>query len=195
MGELKNEIGHRYGTLVVRARVQGRWSCICDCGVVVLVEGNVLRDTKRNCGPNHKKSFYVSVEPKTFPMRKCEHGVYIPPGDLIANYCSLCHPERVGGDTPVLPRSSGDPLRVKIANRERCPDCGGPRLFSQQVCPVCGCIFEAVEERREQAVANNRTPGTCPDCGSTVHYENAKSGYWDCADCGTIYRASRKRSS
>jgi hypothetical protein len=27
------------------------------------------------------------------PMRKCDHGVYIAKGDVIARYCSACYPD------------------------------------------------------------------------------------------------------
>lgn len=57
MSKTINEIGNRYGRLVVQQRAknnsQGRaqWECLCDCGNIVYVQGVLLRNgTTKSCG-------------------------------------------------------------------------------------------------------------------------------------------------
>ena len=39
--------------------------------------------------------------------------------------------------------------------------------------------------------ANRRQAGSCPECGSTVHYETDKKSVWQCADCDTKFKAPK----
>ena len=125
-------------------------------------------------------------------LNKCVHGVYQPEGDQIAFYCSICNPNPVTGPAPILPKSSGDPLALDSTdNPEFCPGCGNMRLYSTESCNVCGFSW-GKGAGREQGMANAKQPGTCPTCGSSVHYE-FKPGVWDCADCGECYPQPRRK--
>jgi ribosomal protein L37AE/L43A len=138
-------------------------------------------------GPNSKDKFLG--EPK---LAKCEHGSYIPAGEIKAVYCPLCNPDGVPeGPVPVLPRSSGDPLRVTRPDELALCQCSGMKLSSLPECPVCGLPFES-SKGREQLSANVSPSGACPTCGSTVHYVSKKKRVWECADCGTEYPAPKQ---
>lgn len=57
MSVVKNEIGHRYGRLVVVERVdtptkkRAYWKCLCDCGNSIIAEGHNLRlNNTKSCG-------------------------------------------------------------------------------------------------------------------------------------------------
>lgn len=99
-----------------------------------------------------------NVVPAGGLMRRCEHGVYIPAGELTAPYCSYCTP---GGPTNqrdvVLPRSSADPLNAAdrvYANKHvpgSCPHCGST-IYSrvnekggdaQRLCSECDTPYRA----------------------------------------------------
>jgi hypothetical protein len=125
------------------------------------------------------------------PPARCQHGVYIVPGDSKAQYCTLCNPEGNTGPVPILPKSSSDPLKHESESIEFCPGCGNVRLSSSDCCNVCGYTYEEIGIGRYQSTANSKQPGICPECGSAVHYE-FKPGVWECADCGKMY-PSRKR--
>lgn len=62
MSWLKDEIGNRYGMLVVIGRVpnkttKARWLCQCDCGNKTEADGDALRIShKTSCGCNHFRS-------------------------------------------------------------------------------------------------------------------------------------------
>ena len=129
-------------------------------------------------------------------MRKCSHSVYWPAGDALAFNCQMCNPDGTGtGATPVMPRSSADPLRYNAQSKELefCPDCGNMRTFAFPACRNCNYIFKAEGTSREQVLANARIPGVCPDCGSAVHYATKKLNTWECADCGTKYPAAKRK--
>lgn len=100
------------------------------------------------------KPLTPNVVPAGGTMSRCEHGVYIPAGEVIAPYCQLCSP---GGPSNqrdvVLPRSSGDPLNVN-AQGQRANKRNGV------ACPQCGStIYMRVDEGGSDA---NRI---CADCG------------------------------
>lgn len=72
-----------------------------------------------------------NVVPAGGLMRRCEHGVYIPAGEVTAIYCSFCSPGGPANQRDVvLPRSCGDSLNVTdrvYANKHvsgSCPQCG-----------------------------------------------------------------------
>lgn len=89
---------------------------------------------------------------------RCEHGVYIPAGQVTAPYCTYCSPDGPKNPRPVvLPRSSADPLNVNDrvrANKHMpgaCPQCGGTIYVranekggdAQRVCADCGHTYRA----------------------------------------------------
>jgi len=127
-------------------------------------------------------------------MAKCEHGSYIPEGHTVAVYCRFCNPAGVAdGPTPILPKSSGDALNIKRTDsRGSCASCGCIRVYSMTKCPnpKCGADYPTDKATREQLVANAKQEGSCPECGSTVHYES-KDG-WECCDCGKTYPAPKR---
>lgn len=127
-------------------------------------------------------------------MRKCAHGVYWPDADPVALSCQLCNPGGTGdGPVPILPRSSADPLNaVKTEKIETC-ECGNVRTYFSDICRFCHKPFpKDLERGRVQGTANAHAAGTCPECGSTIHYETKKKNEWECADCGELYPASKK---
>ena len=100
------------------------------------------------------------------PIRKCEHGVYIPEGEDRAPYCQLCTPGGPANTKPVvLPRSSADPLstagRVQ-ANRHgnACPECGSTIYMridengsdSRRECGECGHRFKVRLSTHQRAL-------------------------------------------
>jgi DNA-directed RNA polymerase subunit M/transcription elongation factor TFIIS len=126
-------------------------------------------------------------------MAKCSHGVY---GDGWG--CQQCHPPGSADfdqPTPVLPRSSADPLNAdKTGKMETCPKCGNLRTYFSNECRVCHAPFPITDERgRAQGTANMHQAGVCPACGSAVHYETKKATFWECADCGEEYPASKRK--
>lgn len=131
-------------------------------------------------------------------IARCKHGVYLPPNDQesgLAWGCQLCypagHPETEGAEAPVLPRSSGDTLCRRDDARETC-SCGNLRTYFTANCRHCGAAFPEDSLRgREQGTANRRQAGSCPECGSTVHYETDKKSVWQCADCDTKFKAPK----
>lgn len=95
-----------------------------------------------------------NVVPAEGTMRRCEHGVYIPAGELKAPYCSSCTP---GGPTNqrdvVLPRSSDDPLSTSGRVNANTHGDGS--------CPQCGStIYMRVNEKGGDARRE------CADCGT-----------------------------
>ena len=126
---------------------------------------------------------------------KCSHDVYWPSGDEINLGCQLCNPDGLGaGATPVLPRSSSDTLGRDDA-RETCV-CGNLRTYFTNNCRHCGAAFPETDLRGQSDVtANRRQSGACTECGSTIHYETKKKSVWECADCGTQFRAPKKRAA
>lgn len=125
---------------------------------------------------------------------KCDHGVYWPEADPIAYGCQFCNPAGNGdGPAPVLPRSSADPLKaVTREELDKCAGCGGMRTYADIQCRVCNTPFPQADGARAQLSANQKQPGTCPVCSSTVHYET-KTGEWECSDCGEVYSAPKAR--
>jgi hypothetical protein len=127
-------------------------------------------------------------------IRKCQHGVYNPDLDTeLAWGCGLCYPAgHEEAPAPVLPRSSGIPLKTDNGGiLATCGNCGDLILYSTPGCEVC--IPLKTREGREQLNANQRQPGQCPNCGSTVHYTTAKTSEWLCADCEQVFPAPRKK--
>lgn len=99
-----------------------------------------------------------NVVPASGTISRCQHGVYIPAGEVRAPYCSYCSP---GGpanqrEEVVLPRSSGDPLNTSsrvAANKH-----------ADGSCPQCGSVvYVRVNEKGSDA---NRI---CADC--ETHYK------------------------
>jgi ribosomal protein L37AE/L43A len=127
-------------------------------------------------------------------VRRCTHGVYWPKGDDKAYGCQACNPlPTEKGRQPILPKYSNDPLNAtKTEELEKCK-CGNIRTFSSTTCRVCGEPFEGDATERQQGAANSKTPGTCPDCGSTVHYVGPGKKEWTCADCGAVFPAPKIR--
>ena len=130
---------------------------------------------------------------------KCQHGVYIPEGEAVALYCAICNPDGVpDGPIPILPRSAADLFNMnKTEGREYCPRCECLRTYSQDAshpvdtCRVCGFKYPP-KASRNQSEANAHPTGSCPECGSLVHYEVNKKT-WECADCGKKYPAVRRQ--
>lgn len=128
-------------------------------------------------------------------MRRCPHGIYLPDGDEKAWGCQSCYPQgHLDTPVPVLPRSSGDPLNSnRTESLPKC-ECGAIALSTRTRCGVCGLPYPyGLSDARTQGTANERAPGTCPDCGSNIHYETKKPSEWECADCGTKYPAPKGR--
>lgn len=126
-------------------------------------------------------------------MAKCPHGLY---GDGWG--CQLCHPPGWNDDdapSPVLPRSSADPLNAdKSSKIDTCPFCGMVRTYSLDKCPVCDATLPQVSERsRAQGTANAHQSGACSDCGSTIHYATGKASEWECSDCGATYKSTKRK--
>lgn len=127
---------------------------------------------------------------------KCVHGSYIPAGETIAIYCKLCWPDAVVGPTPILPRSSADPLSSnKTDDAEFCADCGCLRTYFSTACRGCGAAFPLSDSKgRVQGTANLHQAGSCPACSSTIHYVTDKKGRWECSECGTTYPAPKRQA-
>lgn len=127
-------------------------------------------------------------------MAKCNHGVYIPEGETISLYCSICNPNGIpDGPVPMLPRSAGDLSNSsKTGGREYCPKCECPRTYSKPICRVCSYMWPIEETGRHQGGANARPEGACPHCGSLIHFETKKKSVWLCADCDKEYKAARR---
>lgn len=125
---------------------------------------------------------------------KCSHGVYRPYADHIALNCQQCNPDGTGtGESPVLPRSSADPLNADRNEKLEACECGMIRTFSSDECVVCGKPFpDDSNTGRSQGTANPHAAGVCPGCGSTVHYEGKTKKQWVCADCDTTYAAPKR---
>lgn len=79
MGQkLIDEIGHRYGSLVVLSLTKDKdnrtaWLCQCDCGNVKIVRGPDLRKgkiTSCGCGKNKREKRIVDLSGKTFGFLK-----------------------------------------------------------------------------------------------------------------------------
>ncbi len=127
---------------------------------------------------------------------RCEHGLYVSPGESKSWGCAQCYPDgHFAGPTPILPRSSGDPLNADRTDKmENCNNCGGIRTYSSTACRACGTPFPIDNSQgRVQASANVHAAGTCPKCGSAVHYETKKKSRWRCVDCDTIYPAPARK--
>ena len=128
---------------------------------------------------------------------RCSHGVYRAPGDTKSWGCVQCFPDgHDAGPSPVLPRSSADPLNAaRTAKQSECTQCGGLRTYSSTNCRACGTPFPIDDAAgRVQGSANAHAAGTCPSCGSAVHYEISKSR-WQCSDCDTIYPAPARKAA
>jgi len=123
---------------------------------------------------------------------KCEHGVYWPANDNINGGCQQCNPDGLpDGPTPVLPRSSADALAQNNAALTHCKKCGNVRTYCTPNCRVCGTPFPVVD-LHAQGPSNKKQPGSCPECGSNVHYETKKISEWECSECGTKFRAPKE---
>jgi ribosomal protein L37AE/L43A len=125
-------------------------------------------------------------------VAKCAHGIYMSGADEAIGKswgCDACYPDgRPDTESPVLPRSSGDALGRDSA-RETCK-CGNLRTYFSKECRHCGALFSDVDSRSITSQQNTRTnAGACPACRSTIHYETSKVSIWECADCGTKYKA------
>lgn len=130
-------------------------------------------------------------------VQRCEHGLYVPPGDTKSWGCAQCYPDGHGtGPTPILPRSSADTLNAdRTAKMDTCNNCGGLRTFSSTACRACGTPFPTDNSLgRAQGSANVHAAGVCPKCGSTVHYETKKASQWECSDCGKLFPAPKRKA-
>lgn len=127
-------------------------------------------------------------------MRKCAHDVYWPDKDAIAYSCQQCNPDGTGdGPTPVLPRSSSDPLTSDKSDKvETCEKCGNIRTYFSKECRFCNHPFPITTNGRQQATANIHQAGTCPACGSTIHFDLG-NGKWECCDCGVTYPGVKRK--
>ena len=127
---------------------------------------------------------------------RCEHGVYLPEGQTKAWGCQGCYPEghpEVDGQKLVLPRSVNFSADIDI---NRCPKCSGPLLSSFGTANVGRCVScnedFVIETRNPSARANTKQAGSCPECGSNIHYETSDKKFWTCADCANEYAAPRQ---
>jgi hypothetical protein len=121
---------------------------------------------------------------------KCQHAVYWPAADEINMGCQQCNPAGLGaGKEPMLPKSSGDAL-MRGEARETCVGCGNLRTYFAPECRHCGKPFPE-DSSRGVGLANLHQSGSCPECGSAVHYETEKKSVWLCADCGAKFKAPK----
>jgi hypothetical protein len=98
---------------------------------------------------------------------------------------------------------------LKTALPDRCPH--GVYIPAQDresgKAPYCTGCYSAVPFQTRKVVlprthtrdldgdsefANRKTPGRCPECGSACHEEQT-AYWWICADCGTGFKAPRRR--
>lgn len=127
-------------------------------------------------------------------INKCEHSVYIPPGEQVARYCQGCNPET--NDKPsiteVAPQFNrrGALAMTTTGKLPKCPQCGGILPSSTDRCAICGSEYDVVAPEKLRANQNQR--GICPTCGSGIHYE-IDSKLWKCAECYTEYRADKPK--
>ena len=87
--ELKNELGNRYGRLVVierqrtlpmKSRQSARWICICDCGTETAVYGHNLRlGMVKSCGCLLAEHWARSVPPRSVYQMSRKPGFGIGP--------------------------------------------------------------------------------------------------------------------
>lgn len=100
-------------------------------------------------------------------IRKCQHGVYWPDGHTVALCCQACNPPKV------LTREE-----EKRAATFQFPQASNDLLN--------------VNDRLH---ANNSDPdlGACPKCGSRLHFAFRKK--YECADCGTFFKAPRAHAA
>lgn len=128
-------------------------------------------------------------------VQRCEHGIYRSPNETKAWGCVQCYPDgHPAGPTPVLPRSSADPLNANRTEKLEACDCGCPRTYSSTQCRACGKPYAPDSSLgRVQGSANAHAQGVCPACSSTIHYATKKLSKWACADCGTEYPAPKRK--
>lgn len=117
-----------------------------------------------------------NVVPAGGLMRRCEHGVYIPAGEVTAIYCTWCGTPGGPADQRdvVLPRSSGDSLNVTdrvYANKQvhgSCPQCGST-------------IYMRKDEKGSDAAR------VCGDCGTPYRVRVFKSFKALAAEAGVSF--------
>lgn len=131
---------------------------------------------------------------------KCPHEVYWPAKDSVNLGCQQCNPDGLGvGSTPVLPRSSGDTLGRREEPKTNCVKCGNIRTYCTPNCRHCGTPFPEADLRGIVNPSNIKQAGTCPACGSAIHYDvldkagKVKKSEWQCADCDEKYPAPKRQ--
>ncbi len=128
------------------------------------------------------------------PMLRCKHDVYIPDeGTELAWSCTLCypagHPEAQTA-APVFNRRNSLNL-TSTGKLPKCLDCDSILTVSSGgKCRHCGKEYELLAP--EHLRANNSQPGSCPECGSGVHYIGKTKRTWVCADCCHAYNAPKR---
>ena len=135
-------------------------------------------------------------------MKRCEHGIYLSEADVPSGRswgCSSCfpdgHPEAT--QVPVLPRSAADSLMQKIVLPANCTKCGNVRTYCTPNCRVCGTLFPEVDFNSQGGPSNKKQPGSCPECGSNVHFEvrdnlgRVSKTKWECSECCTKFHAPK----
>lgn len=109
------------------------------------------------------KPLTPKVVPANGTIPRCEHGIYIPAGQVTAPYCTYCSPDGPKNPRPVvLPRSSADPLNVndRVRANKQMPG----------ACPRCGStIYMRVNEKGSDG---NRI---CGDCGTPYRAQVRKT--------------------
>lgn len=131
-------------------------------------------------------------------MRKCEHGVYWPAEQDLAESCQFCNPMLNSGDAP---RTVGDTPKFNRRNAmtitatgrlPKCPNCEGNSILTVSnggECSICHTQYDLVVPTHLRA--NNKQPGICPACQSGVHFEVDRKT-WRCSDCDTEYKAPKR---
>lgn len=124
-------------------------------------------------------------------MNRCEHGVYLPPGETKSPGCQSCYPHgRADEKVPKFNRRGA--LNITSTGKlPKCPNCQATVPASENKCVECGLEFQV--EAAEGLRANNKQPGICPECSSGIHFETGNKKEWECADCGARYEAPRKQ--
>lgn len=135
-------------------------------------------------------------------MRKCEHGVYWPEDQLVAEYCQTCNPatnDLSKPDKKEFPRFNrrGSLSMTETGKLPKCPVCaenGISSILTVSTGGICSvCHSEFVIQAPHNLRANNKQPGVCPECGSGVHFDEG-GRKWRCADCSNVYRAPKRIS-
>src|SRR5258707_1046360 len=106
-------------------------------------------------------------------MRKCEHGVYWPQGQDVAEFCQFCNPATNDSPTdapktaPIVFNRHGSLALTETGRLPKCPNCNGTSILAVSnggKCIICHHEFEIKQPGKLRA--NNSQPGVCPECGS-----------------------------